>query len=401
MDKTLKVFVALLIGVIILIVIVDDMRMKPVNWQPSYSLDKKNPLDLYVFNEQISTFFSQKGVSRTDETSYQYISERKDTVRNYIIIDQSVNIEMDSVLLKALQKGSNLFVSSEYIDIELLDTLGVRFLNYSYDKPIIKDDTLITTLTTSSWKGKSLVLRKSFCESSFVNLNKKTTTILGEMKHSNGDVFPNFIHVQYGKGNIFLHNQPVVFTNFNLLNSPQNSSDYVSHILSYIPKDLHTVWMVKNQTKASISSTNRTPLSVIFKYPSLRAAWLIFLYGLLLFVFFNAKRRQRIVPIINTLRNTTIEFTQTIGNLYLQQENATSITAKKIIYFLDKIRNRYYLETNTLDEEFVKRLHAKSGKDIQLIKEIVYRINKFNKTKYAEQEHLIHFNNIMEKFWEE
>ncbi len=159
--------------------------------------------------------------------------------------------------------------------------------------------------------------------------------------------------------------------------------------------------MVRYQTKHSLNQAKRSPLSVIFKYPALRATWLIFLYGLLLYVLFNAKRRQRIVPIIKPLKNTTIEFTQSIGNLYLQEINATSITAKKIIYFLDKIRNRYYLDTKTLDDEFVKRLHTKSGKDIQLIKEIVYRINKFNKNKYAEQENLIYFNQLMENFWEE
>ena len=52
---------------------------------------------------------------------------------------------------------------------------------------------------------------------------------------------------------------------------------------------------------------------------------------------FNAKRRQRVVPIINPLPNTTLDFTKTIGNLYYQEGNHQNIVDKKIIYFLEKI----------------------------------------------------------------
>ena len=400
MDKTLKIFIASLVGVIILIVVIDDMRVKPVNWDQTYSIDTKNPLDLYVFNEQVTTFFNEKTFSRYDNSFYQYISEHKDSVRNYLIIDYSAYFDMDSILLKTIKNGSNLFISAEDFDQNLIDSLKITFTDLNYSSPLLDEDSVYLMLTTSDWRNKSLKIKKSFNNYFFVDLDKKNTTILGEMQIPNEEVFPSFIRIKYGKGNIFLHNQPTVFTNYNLL-KPQSSANYVAHILSYIPKNLPTVWMVRYQTKHSLNQAKRSPLSVIFKYPALRATWLIFLYGLLLYVLFNAKRRQRIVPIIKPLKNTTIEFTQSIGNLYLQEINATSITAKKIIYFLDKIRNRYYLDTKTLDDEFVKRLHTKSGKDIQLIKEIVYRINKFNKNKYAEQENLIYFNQLMENFWEE
>lgn len=400
MDKSLKIFIASLVGVIVFIIIIDGMRVKPVDWSPTYSLDKKNPLDLYVFREQISSIIPQNKLSISDNTFYQYTTENGDLQRNYIIINQGVGFEMDSVVLKSVKNGSNLFLSTEYIGGDLLDSLDISYLNLSYNSPLLEEDSIYLTLSSSDWKDQSLVLTKAFNSSYFVDLDKNTTAILGQMQLPDGDIFPSFIRIKYGKGNIYLHNQPASFTNYNLLKI-KSSDNYVAHLLSYIPKNLPTVWLAKGQTKLSIEKENRTPLSVFFRYPALRAVWLIFIYGLLLYALFNAKRRQRIVPIIKPLKNTTVEFTQTIGNLYLQELNATSITVKKIIYFLDKIRSRYYLDTKTLDEEFVKRLHAKSGKDIQLIKEIVYRINKFNKNKYAEQEHLIQFNELMEKFWEE
>lgn len=400
MDRAFKIFLAMLVGVIILIILLDGMRTKPVNWQPTYSLDTKNPLDLYVFNQNIDELFPNSKLERSENTFYQYTWEHGDTLRNYLIIKNSVYQELDTLMLKSVKNGSNLFVNAEFIDSDFLDSLNASTTDLDYMSPLTNTDSVELNLTMSNWNNTFYKLKSHFTSYFYVDLDKTTTTILGEMKFSNGDVFPSFIKIKYGKGTIFLHNQSVVFTNYALLHK-ESSASYVAHLLSYLPKNLPTVWLVENQTKHSVKESQRTPLSVVFKYPALRATWLIFLYGLLLYVLFNAKRRQRIVPIIKPLKNTTVEFTQTIGNLYLQELNATSITAKKIIYFLDKIRTRYYLDTKTLDEEFVKRLHAKSGKDIQLIKEIVHKINKFNKNKYAEQEHLIQFNELMEKFWEE
>lgn len=400
MDKSLKIFLASLVGVIILIIVLDGMRVKPVNWQPTYSLDTKNPFDLYVFNQQVDKLFPAKKFERVENTFYNYTWDNGDVPRNYLIIKHSVYQELDTLLLQSIKKGSNLFVNAEFLDADFLDSLGVTYTELDYMSPLTNTDSVELNLSTSHWGNKYYKVKSYFTSFFYVGLDKRTTTILGEMKFSGGGIFPCFIKIKYGKGTIFLHNQSVAFTNYALLNK-ESSADYVAHLLSYLPKELPTVWLVENQTSFSVSQSRRTPLSVVFKYPALRATWLIFLYGLLLYVLFNVKRRQRIVPIIKPLKNTTIEFAQTIGNLYLQELNATSITAKKIIYFLDKIRNKYYLDTKNLDEEFIKRLHAKSGKDIQLIKEIVYRINKFNKNKYAEQEHLIQINTLIEKFWDE
>lgn len=49
MDRTLKLFIASLAGLIVLIVILDGLRVKPVNWEESFSLDKKSHSD-YIFS---------------------------------------------------------------------------------------------------------------------------------------------------------------------------------------------------------------------------------------------------------------------------------------------------------------------------------------------------------------
>ena len=160
------------------------------------------------------------------------------------------------------------------------------------------------------------------------------------------------------------------------------------------------VWFVQGQTSNPNAPKNETGLSVVFRYPALRAVWLLLVYGLLLYIFFNSKRRQRIIPVIKPLRNTTVEFEQTIGNLYYQQGNTANVIDKKIVFFLDRIRTGYFIDTSKLDERFAEKLKSKSEKDIELITEIIDFINEFRKNKSAEKKDLIHINKLIEAFWD-
>jgi hypothetical protein len=115
---------------------------------------------------------------------------------------------------------------------------------------------------------------------------------------------------------------------------------------------------------------------------------------------FNAKRKQRIIPIIKPLTNTTVDFTKTIGNLYFQEGNHDTIMEKKIIYFLEKIRQDYLLDTQNLDDDFIKKLHQKSGKDIALIENVVMLIKRQRKTFKSTEAELIKLNAVIEKVLE-
>jgi len=120
---------------------------------------------------------------------------------------------------------------------------------------------------------------------------------------------------------------------------------------------------------------------------------------MLIFMIFNAKRRQRKVPIIIPLKNTTVDFTKTIGNLYFQEGSHNVIIEKKIIFFLEKIRTDFYIETDDLSEDFIKKLHLKSGKKLETIQLIVRLVKKSRKTYQNSEEDLIALNRAMEEFW--
>ena len=398
MGKTIKLYLAGIFLLVLIILLIDTFRIKPTNWKPTYSLDYKNPFDLYVFNREIKNIIPENRITRILSTPYEYIQNQTDTV-TYLMIRQNMYFIGDTVILEKVKEGSNLFVSSENFVRNITDSLALKYTEADSDLSLKKLDVLTLSLTNKNWSKANYKMKPVNNTFAFVDADAATTTILGTEKLPDGKIYPNFLKIKYGKGYVFIHNQPQVFTNHALL-SEQSSAGYVAHLLSYIPKDRPVVWFVQGQTSNPNAPKNESGLSVVFRYPALRAVWLLLVYGLLLYIFFNSKRRQRIVPVIKPLRNTTVEFVQTIGNLYYQQGNTANVIDKKIVFFLDRIRKGYFIDTSKLDERFAEKLKSKSEKDIELITEIIDFINEFRKNKTAEKKDLIHINKLIEAFWD-
>ncbi len=136
----------------------------------------------------------------------------------------------------------------------------------------------------------------------------------------------------------------------------------------------------------------------ILSNPALKYAWWVLLGGLALFIFFNAKRKQRIVPIVEPLKNNSVDFVKSIGNLYLQEGDFHDMMSKKAQYFLNKVRMDLLIDTQKLDEEFAKKLHLKTGKPMEMIDEAIGLIKK-GQDPYAHvmKEDLVRMNKILDE----
>jgi hypothetical protein len=135
----------------------------------------------------------------------------------------------------------------------------------------------------------------------------------------------------------------------------------------------------------------------LLSQPALKWSWYLAWITLIIFMFFNAKRRQRVIPIKEPLKNTTVDFTKTIGNLYYQEKDHQNIAEKKIIFFLEKIRNEYYIDTYNLDETFINRVNQKTGRTKKDIENVVFMIKKIRNQSNTTEKELITFNELLEK----
>ena len=130
----------------------------------------------------------------------------------------------------------------------------------------------------------------------------------------------------------------------------------------------------------------------------LRWAYYITIFSILIFMFFEMKRRQRIIPNIKPLGNSTLDFVSTIGNLYLQSGDHKNVAEKKIHFILEQIRTKYLVNTSVLDERFISALARKAGKDEQEIRGLVQMIIEVRSKERISAEELIGLNKSIEKF---
>ena len=114
---------------------------------------------------------------------------------------------------------------------------------------------------------------------------------------------------------------------------------------------------------------------------------------------FNAKRKHRIIKVIKPLENTTVAFTKTIGNLYYETKDHNTIIDKKITYFLEYLRRVYFLDTQSLDDKFIKNLSLKSGKKQPEIKKLITIIRQLKAKRECYESDLLRLNRTIEDFY--
>lgn len=394
MNRTLKLYIAFLVLIIVGIIVIDSGRPKPINWTPSYTIQDKIPFGLYVFNKEIPSLFPKQKITRFGTTVYEFLdpkysySDSTYTIKGTLLMISDGNTIDDTSadeLLYFVEHGNTAFLSMQSFPKKLMDSL-----KFDYSTSISFTDKMQQKLSATNVKDQHYNFGKGSGNVSFSSIDSTTTDVLG-YQQTDTVKNANFIRVPYGMGYFLLHTQPAAFSNYVLLKD--KNAEYCSALLSYIPKG-ELFWQSFSYNDQHISGS---PMRYILSQPALKWAWYLFLIGMFVFMLFNAKRRQRVIPIKEPVPNTTVDFTKTIGNLYLQEGSHHLIIEKKIIYFLEKIRSEYLIDTFQLDETFVKRLHQKTGKDPVLIEKVVRLIQKHRNQLVSTQADVIEISKAIEK----
>jgi hypothetical protein len=128
------------------------------------------------------------------------------------------------------------------------------------------------------------------------------------------------------------------------------------------------------------------------------AFWLVLLLFALIYLF-DSKRKQRAIPVINPLRNSSMEFVKTIGRLYYQRRDNNNLALKMVTHFQDHVRNRYHLQAGTLDEGFIERLAYKSGFDKSSLENLAEDMKRLTEQGYLTDEALKELYRKLEEFY--
>lgn len=391
MDRRLIIYSVLLVAVIGIIIYIDSATPKPINWTPSYGVKDKIPFGLYILDKESTKLFKSGKVSKFTESPYEFFEKEYDyenqaytAAGSFMAIEEKSTIDRESVneLFNFAAQGNTIFLSMQELPETLLDSLKIKTkTGFHYTDSL--------AMSVNKTDNKKYYFSEGISFITFDSLDTATSRVLG-YQEVNGEQLPNFIKIPVGDGQFLLHTQPAVFTNFHLLKG--NHFNYAEDVLSALPQG-NVYW----RTAGFGSGKSSSPLRYILSQKGLKWAFYMSLIGLVTFMFFNAKRKQRIIEEIEPVRNTTIDFAKTIGNLYFQEGDHHTIIEKKIIYFLERIRRDYLIDTFSLDEAFVEKLHLKSGIEKQDIEDAVTLIKKQRHQFQSTEADVIKLNKAIEK----
>ncbi|KPH11310.1 DUF4350 domain-containing protein [Chryseobacterium sp. ERMR1:04] len=360
MNKSFKIYAVIFIVVMVILALLEVNKKEVTDWRKNFDTNEKSPFGLFVFDHEAKDLFKNK-LKKIDQTPYDYYNTHKKEAHNILVVETEVDKESWNKILDQVSKGSDAMLIVSKIPKEISDSIGY------YDSDLSFEDENVLKLTDKKYQNDFLTLDK-FPSGRGFSFIKPQVEVLGKTVEKNNSNQANFIKVKFGKGNIYVHCEPLFLTNYYLLKS--GNIKYTQDVFSYLD-DKETLWFVESNAQVS-----RFFMRFILSNPALKYAWWVLLGGLVLFVFFNAKRKQRIVPVIEPLKNTSVDFVKSIGNLYLQEGDFHDMMAKKAQYFLNKVRLDLLIDTQNLDEEFAKKLQLKTGKTIEMINEAINLIKK-------------------------
>ena len=326
----------------------------------------------------------------------------------YFLITKNLVLtkEETNAMMQFVEAGNDLFISADYVDPKLLEAL---YCTVNRQNEIVNEangkmkDTFVSMYYGNDFQSQQYSYYY-FPFSSFISkYDSSITRVLGVNELN----LPDYIVLFHGKGRLYLHLAPRAFSNYFLLT--KDNYRYFENVTAYLrfePQYVYWDEYYKNVSSTRNKDNVRKPddgktfssLSVIKQNPPLWWAFCIALAGLLLFLFFTMKRKQRIIKLIKPDANASVAFAETIGRLYLQQKNNKNTADKMITYFYEYLRRKYFINTSSIDDYFINSLAGKSGTSFNETNQLFEKIQKMKTQEEVSDEELIELNAGIEKF---
>jgi hypothetical protein len=183
---------------------------------------------------------------------------------------------------------------------------------------------------------------------------------------------PNFVKLKWGKGHIFLHSNPEMFYNYQMLTN--DGFNYAQNVIHQFPPKHQIVWLElgrlsddigdfeTEETEGDQGKKDNSLLQFLFKKIELLIALLLTILGIILYLIFRSKRYWPIVKYIPETKNRSLDFANTMTAIYLQQESPYSILIVMRRNFRANINRQFFIDLSKDDKKKdIQSLAEKSG----------------------------------------
>jgi hypothetical protein len=398
----------LLIAVFVLLIVAFAMwnYLNPrYDWRERYEDNNKDPYNTFVISELLKRSFPKQSFKMMSKRIHNELNDSTETTANYVFVGKSVYADSADIQkwLRFAEKGNTVFIASEVLPEDLFHEIysencgkdrASKLYKHTWHSTL-KDNVYQDSVVYMNFKHPQLHENKSITykynyenklETKQWDYLDSVTSVCADHNlvtlGTFNDKYINFVKIDYGKGHFYIHNNPIIFTNYFLLDT--NHLRYASKVFGHL-SDGAIYWdpasrfppTRKQQNDGNSNGSNRhfdkdSPLQYILSQPALAWAWYIFLASILLYMIFAAKRVQRMIPALPQKINDSLGFIKTVGRVYFVQNDSVKLCAELLQYFQIYVRERYRISGQFLvrDSTAQMALIAKSGIDANVVRTI-------------------------------
>jgi hypothetical protein len=387
--KGSRIFIVCITLFLLVMFLIQLQMPKQFSWTPTFAHDDRNPFGCYVVDSMLSHAMPN-GYTVQNKTLYQLSKE--DKKQGVLIVSNKLHLSKLDIksMENIVKRGGKVMIvgrsenDNDYeMDSLLFSKFGMRFNNaYRYfDLSALRRNIEKQTeglIDTISWVGSremyprkkytaysmlmnsqiviyktmpvhNLAFYKEYDEETGSGSNSSQSSALDEENAVSCTIAAKY---SKGKGELIMVGAPLLFTNYGMLSG--NLSGYIFRLMSQM-KDLPVVrtQVYMEAPNAKMTGGNQeSPFRYFLEQPPLRWALYLTVLTILIFMLFTARRRQRVIPVVEKPKNKSLEFVQLIGTLYYHRHDNTDLVRKKIIYFAEELRRRWMIDVmDTADND--------------------------------------------------
>lgn len=338
--KISRGFVVVILIMFALLVMIEVKIPKRFDWdERTYCSTDSNPFGAMLVDSLLQSSlpgrYEVKEGFLSDAIDDSAIVDNTVLLVDYSILDYEEN-EINS-LLDILRRGQSVIYIDEYLPDSLSNLLEISIddgYEYYYSSDLLSN----SDSTTFVWQQDSTFSKASYRFRIFSPYNNGLIANFDDEKPVWRPIIKQRLKVggdivvaasrNYGKGKLIIMTWTQLFTNYNVLE--KGGAQLLMRLLSQatgkkiVRYDYHlTTAEFYEDESGNQHNKSSSPLRVFLDNRSLRWAVYLAVIAIALFMIFTAKRRQRVIPLVEPPKNHTLTMVKHIGLMhYRNHDNA-------------------------------------------------------------------------------
>jgi hypothetical protein len=406
--KSIWFFIILFACAILLLFVFTDSSKKKFDWNEYYSLESQEPYALNYFKKLLNKRYDSDSVA----VSFKKYAELPSNENVSLIIvgpawqpgafeaiDLATWIEQGHDVL-IIQKT----IPAEFSDLvwDTLNCINHKSLNAGYYyKKSVKASHFHSSLSSQAPVdfdfriADSLQIYDFGCFDSSFFCQSSPLIPLAALDEE----YINFAGLQYGKGRIYFHVSPVMFSNYALSNYKR--FQYAENILSYLSgnKIIVDQGHIYPPYESQAPQAPQSPFQFILSQEALRIAFYLLLSLAVIYILMNSRRNQRVIPVLEPPVNSSLEFLQATGRIYFLNRDHAGLLSLQARFLLQFIGNRYNMRVKKITELNMQELSARSGVPITFLNDFINEYKRLHLYVQLTDKDIVGFYKLLNHFY--